>query len=499
MKNSTLLILTAITIVLASAYFLTRETTIFKNIDNDKSLVGQNVIDLDFDKITTIEISKAAKKVRVIKQGENWILASNHNRPVDNRRVEAFMKTLKAAPVDDIVATKASTHTLFKLDAAEAVQLKLLDKQGEELANLFLGKTDTDTSAGFKVVSTFLRYVNDDKVLKVTNDLLGAAGAYSGLPQDRAWLDFSILNLSIDDIASMRIFNGEKELNISRISKKVETTAEKPIADEIAEDGSAPEIATTITETKWVWVASTSDNKEQRRCDDATVRAFVEGVSALRAQDFADEETTEATSKLNAKKTYVIITLSDNTTHTVIVGARDKKSGGYYLKRSNDNEVFIVADYIYGLIFDKSIDDLIVLKTAQLSEEEQAVGAEMRRVIKDVVSDTKKGRPTEVRTSHILISYKGVEGMNATRTEEEAKALANKLHAKLTKKPTLMGELALEYSDDPTVKKNQGDLGRFGKGRMLPLFEETAFDLSVGGVSEVIKTAFGFHIIIRTE
>ena len=89
--------------------------------------------------------------------------------------------------------------------------------------------------------------------------------------------------------------------------------------------------------------------------------------------------------------------------------------------------------------------------------------------------------------------------MNATRTEAEAKKLIDELYIKLQRKPTSMGELAKKYSDDKTAKKNRGDLGRFGKGRMLPLFEETAFALSVGEVSEVIKTAYGFHIIIRTE
>lgn len=56
-------------------------------------------------------------------------------------------------------------------------------------------------------------------------------------------------------------------------------------------------------------------------------------------------------------------------------------------------------------------------------------------------------------------------------------------------------EMALEYSDDPGSKSQGGDLGWFGRGRMIPQFEEVAFSLEPGEVSEVLETEFGYHII----
>ncbi|MEM7235976.1 MAG: peptidylprolyl isomerase, partial [Planctomycetota bacterium] len=55
-----------------------------------------------------------------------------------------------------------------------------------------------------------------------------------------------------------------------------------------------------------------------------------------------------------------------------------------------------------------------------------------------------------------------------------------------------------EYSDGPSGP-NGGDLGMFGKGMMAPPFEKAAFALKVGEMSGVVKTSFGFHIILRTE
>ena len=58
------------------------------------------------------------------------------------------------------------------------------------------------------------------------------------------------------------------------------------------------------------------------------------------------------------------------------------------------------------------------------------------------------------------------------------------------------GELAVEVSIDPSAETNQGSLGWFGLGQMVPEFEETAFALEeVGDISEPTETQFGFHII----
>jgi len=110
----------------------------------------------------------------------------------------------------------------------------------------------------------------------------------------------------------------------------------------------------------------------------------------------------------------------------------------------------------------------------------------------------------EVSASHILIQWVGAQGTDrpgarpVTRTRTEAQERAESLRKLASARGADFAALAREYSDCPTASEG-GNLGRFGRGRMLPPIEQAAFKLSVGDVSEVIETAFGFHIVKRTE
>lgn len=85
----------------------------------------------------------------------------------------------------------------------------------------------------------------------------------------------------------------------------------------------------------------------------------------------------------------------------------------------------------------------------------------------------------EVRARHILV---------------ESEELAKELHGRLGKGEDFVA-LAKEHSKDPGSKDDGGDLGYFGKGQMVPVFEETAFALKPGQVSAPVKSQFGWHIV----
>lgn len=87
-----------------------------------------------------------------------------------------------------------------------------------------------------------------------------------------------------------------------------------------------------------------------------------------------------------------------------------------------------------------------------------------------------------------------ITGTRGPYSDAEALALANELRERI-----LAGEdfaaLAQAYSDDTGSGANGGDLGWFGRGMMVPTFEEAAFSLPVGEISEPVKTDFGYHLI----
>lgn len=65
------------------------------------------------------------------------------------------------------------------------------------------------------------------------------------------------------------------------------------------------------------------------------------------------------------------------------------------------------------------------------------------------------------------------------------------------KKGEKFGKLAREFSLDSGSAKRDGNLGYFGRGKMVKEFENTAFNLQVGQISEPVKTQYGYHIIKR--
>jgi parvulin-like peptidyl-prolyl isomerase len=98
--------------------------------------------------------------------------------------------------------------------------------------------------------------------------------------------------------------------------------------------------------------------------------------------------------------------------------------------------------------------------------------------------------------SHILVAYKGAERADASvsRTKEEAKALAEKIHKSVTADGQDFAKTATEMSDCSS-KARGGDLGTFPRGAMAPEFEDVAFVLGVGEISGVVESPFGFHVI----
>lgn len=105
-------------------------------------------------------------------------------------------------------------------------------------------------------------------------------------------------------------------------------------------------------------------------------------------------------------------------------------------------------------------------------------------------------RPDSMKASHILIAYQGAynaqEGV--TRTKDDARLLTDSILNVLKKSSKKLTALAEEFSNDPSVEQNDGDLGWFEDGQMVPAFNKAVYDTKVGKFTSV-ETPFGFHVI----
>ena len=90
--------------------------------------------------------------------------------------------------------------------------------------------------------------------------------------------------------------------------------------------------------------------------------------------------------------------------------------------------------------------------------------------------------PDKVHCAHILV-----------KTEQEAKTILERLN-----KGEKFANIAQQVSLCPSGKRG-GDLGTFGRGKMVREFETASFALQKGQISGIVKTKYGYHIIKRLE
>jgi hypothetical protein len=102
-----------------------------------------------------------------------------------------------------------------------------------------------------------------------------------------------------------------------------------------------------------------------------------------------------------------------------------------------------------------------------------------------------------IEVRHILIAYQGALGSTQTRTEEEAKDLAQRIRRRAEKGEEFAG-LAREYSDSASAREG-GWIGEIARGATVPAFDHAAFSLKVDEISRVTRVPGGFQIIKRIK
>lgn len=145
----------------------------------------------------------------------------------------------------------------------------------------------------------------------------------------------------------------------------------------------------------------------------------------------------------------------------------------------------------YQRIYNETLANIKQVSGLEEADFRAIIGARMLRdlVQQSVTADT-PATEEQVRAAHILVS------VAQDASEEDKTAARAKIDAALqeVKDGRDFAEVAKEVSDDSSAGDG-GDLGWFGRGRMVAEFENAAFSLEPGEVSEVVETQFGYHII----
>lgn len=147
--------------------------------------------------------------------------------------------------------------------------------------------------------------------------------------------------------------------------------------------------------------------------------------------------------------------------------------------------------------FEQKLDTSTAFKNELNSYRNQLAQPYLRdkQTIDQLVREAWERSKTEIRASHILIRI--TENASPADTLTAFRRI-NEIRSRLVKGEDF-GEVALESSEDPSVKQNKGDLGWFGVFRMIYPFENVAYTIPKGKFSEVFRTQFGYHILYKRD
>ncbi|MDP2918239.1 MAG: peptidylprolyl isomerase [bacterium] len=164
------------------------------------------------------------------------------------------------------------------------------------------------------------------------------------------------------------------------------------------------------------------------------------------------------------------------------------------------------AAVLEKMISDKIVADLAAEKGIAVSAEEIAGEIEKAKASLGSEEEIKKtvqemyGWDLDQFKQKIIVPYLqqtklSEKVFDGGRENEEARKKAEEVLAKVKTPGANFEDLAREYSEDTYSAPSGGDLGSFSRGQMTPAFEDAAFALAPGEISDLVQTEYGYHII----
>jgi peptidyl-prolyl cis-trans isomerase D len=187
----------------------------------------------------------------------------------------------------------------------------------------------------------------------------------------------------------------------------------------------------------------------------------------------AEKELEEEYRRRNDKVKLAVVSLSADSFRTQAT-ASDTDVAGYFEGHKDAFKIPEKRKIRYLLIDVEAIRAKVVVPAADV---EKAYNSSIEQYT----------TPEQVRASHILLKTEG-------KDDAAVKAKAAEI-LKQAKAGADFAELAKKNSEDDQSAKNGGDLDYFGRGRMVPEFDQAVFTMQPGQISELVKTQYGYHVI----
>jgi len=211
--------------------------------------------------------------------------------------------------------------------------------------------------------------------------------------------------------------------------------------------------------------------------------ATVDGSKITKEELYDELVASYGTDTLNTMITNKMIELEAKKQNVTVSDEDIQKELDVLIEQYGDEETLKGQLEASGSSMDDLKDDIVqYLQTKKLIEPSIKITDEEIKTYFEENKDS-LGQAEQVEASHILV---------------EDKATAEEVLKKLEDGGDF-AELAKEYSTDEGSAANGGSLGYFGKGQMVAEFEDAAFKLEVGKISEPVKTEHGYHIIKVTD
>jgi parvulin-like peptidyl-prolyl isomerase len=155
-----------------------------------------------------------------------------------------------------------------------------------------------------------------------------------------------------------------------------------------------------------------------------------------------------------------------------------------------NNKIIGEQAKVYGVKVDQKAIDEEHKKIVDANGGEAKVKETIDKYYGWTVDQFKEKIREELLRQNLQKKVSSDEGLNA-----DAKKKAEDVLAQVNKNSDQFAELAKKYSQDEQTASQGGDLGTFGKDKMVPEFEKAAFALQPGQISGLVKTDYGYHII----